>query len=79
MKAAIEELPRGQQDVIRTAWQDLHSTNEVIREWGWVRITTINAWLTGAGEWSSDIGQELETLSELAMLMVRSPDMEGKR
>ena len=77
MKAAIEDLPNGQQDVIRTAWQDLHSTNEVIREWGWVRITTINAWLTGAGEWSSDIGQDLEKLSELAMLMVRSQEMEG--
>jgi len=79
MKAAIEDLPNGQQDVIRTGWQDLHSTNAVIRKWGWVQITTINAWLTGAGEWSSEVGQELDTLADVARLMVRSPKMEGKQ
>jgi len=74
--AEIEDLPRGQRDVLRTAWQDVHSADEVIREWGWVRISTVEAWITGAGEWSGDLGQELALLTELAQLIMRVQKME---
>lgn len=73
--SAVDGLPVGQRAVIKSVWADALSTDELVREWGWMKVSAIESWVLGSDP-TSELAEELAMLRDMARLMVRSPRME---
>ena len=77
MKSTIEATPEGQRRTIEAIWRDVHSTDMTDREWAWRELVGIGRFLDSGPCPNQDLSEELYLLRALALLMVRSPEMEG--